>query len=201
MRNVRLIKQKPTITIDTSERQKSENRVPPCDYSPCQKMIKRPRPINYRAFPEIQDVCRDIVVMYVYLGLGESAIRHIIGDTDDKLIEDVVRQHNFGRNNINKGELTCTTKLYCPNKKELTQRDVEIIRSFCDKYETLSDPYNIKVMEDKTWNNDPSYVKERTCPNCGNAILVFEDNFCSRCGYKLRRNVKYVKELQCNEAD
>ena len=53
MRNVRLIKQKPTITIDTSERQKSENRVPPCDYSPCQKMIKRPRPINYRAFPDL----------------------------------------------------------------------------------------------------------------------------------------------------
>lgn len=194
MGNIQLIKKKPTISIGKAEKQKPENKVPKSDYSPGQRRSQRPRPINYRAFPEIQEMARDIITMYVTIGLGESAIRHVIGLDDDKPIEDVVRQHNFGRNNLDKGKYVCTTKLYCPNKKELDSLDVRMIQRLCDKYGTLSDPYNVKLIEEKTWNNDPAYIKDKNCPKC-NHVVPFEDNFCPKCGYQIRRNVKYVKEL------
>ena len=193
MGNIQLIKKKPTISIDKSEKQKPENKVPNSDYSPGQRDSKRPRPINYRAFPEIQETCRDIITMYVTLGLGESAVRHVIGAEDDKLIEDVVRQHNLGRNNIDSGQRVYTTKLYCPNKKELSSLDVRIIQHLCDKYGTLSDPYNVKLIRNKTWNNDPSYMKNKNCRNCGHTV-PFENNFCPMCGYQIRRTVKISKE-------
>lgn len=134
---------------------------------------------------------RDIITLYVFCGLGYSPIRHILGMRNDKRIEDVVRQHNLGRNNVlgDKGELVC------PIHKTLTDEEVTVIKTIALKYDTYGDTYVMDMVDKKTWYDDPVSSNIEKCV-CGEAVSS-EWEYCPHCGTKL-----YVfKSTEDNRSD
>lgn len=80
--------------------------------TPSQMKCKKPRVVNYKDDLEKQQKARDIIILYVDCGLGYSPIRHVVGCKNDKLVEDVVRQHMLGRNNVDaEMESSCVLSL------------------------------------------------------------------------------------------
>lgn len=145
--------------------------------SPSQQKVKRPRPVRYDGNKKnCEDyMARDIITLYVYCGLGYSPIRHILGLENDKLIEDVVRQHMLGRTKAD-GSIG---ELPCPAKKTLSDSTKAIVNEFAARYETFNDRYIIEMVQTGTWKDDPVY-KDVTC-SCG-AKLDPKWRLCPYCG-------------------
>lgn len=136
--------------------------------TPTQKNVKRGRPLFYDGPHKNADpkVARDIVSMYVTCGMGYSAIRHVIGHKNDKFIEDVIRQHMFGRKNV-KGD---DGEIYCPGSSTLHGRFKDLVQYYVHKYGTNNDPYVIEMMTTGKCGDDPAYNKKlQNCPKCGEA--------------------------------
>lgn len=135
--------------------------------TPSQKAVKHPRRIIYGGSKQNCDpeLGRDIIVLYVQCGLGYSPIRHIIGAKNDKIIENVVRQHMLGRNKVNfeSGELLC------PGSKYISNLNHKIIEHMVSKYGTGDDPYIKHMLIHNKWSDDPVvYIKK--CPSCGKKV-------------------------------
>ena len=65
------------------------------------------------------EVARDMITLYVTCGLGYSPIRHILGYTSDKPIENVIRQHRLGRSITKHFGSWKECRLSCPLSKQL----------------------------------------------------------------------------------
>ena len=147
--------------------------------TPSQMKCKKPRVVNYADDPEKQQKARDIIVLYVECGLGYSPIRHIIGCKNDKLVEDVIRQHMLGRNNVDEKN----GELFCPQCRYLSEFQKSIIIQKASRYLTQDDSYIIDMLANGTWSDDPAYGP-KICKVCGNKV---EDSwtYCPNCASKL----------------
>lgn len=147
--------------------------------TPSQMKCKQPRVVNYKDNLEKQQKARDIIVLYVDCGLGYSPIRHIIGCKNDKLVEDVIRQHMLGRNNVD----DANGELVCPSSKYLSEYQKSIITAKAQRYLTIDDPYIVDMLANGTWSDDPAYGP-CICNVCGNQV---EDRwaYCPFCSSKL----------------
>ena len=147
--------------------------------TPSQMKCKQPRVVNYKDDPEKQQKARDIIVLYVDCGLGYSPIRHIVGCKNDKLVEDVIRQHMLGRNNVD----DANGELVCPSSRYLSEYQKSIITAKAQRYMTIDDPYIVDMLANGTWSDDPAYGP-RICNVCGNKV---EDGwaYCPFCSSKL----------------
>ena len=147
--------------------------------TPSQMKCKKPRVVNYKDDLEKQQKARDIIILYVDCGLGYSPIRHVVGCKNDKLVEDVVRQHMLGRNNVDaeNGELMC------PQSRYLSEYQKSIITAKAQRYLTIDDPYIVDMLANGKWSDDPAYGP-RICNVCGNKV---EDEwaYCPFCSSKL----------------
>lgn len=133
--------------------------------TPTQKNCKKPRPVFYEGEHKNMEpeMGRDIIVMYVGMGLGHSAIRHIIGASSDKPIEDVIRQHMFGRKNIDADH----GELRCPGNYVLDEKYKSLVQEYVKKYGTSNDPYIFEMLNNGKCGDDPAYGKKiRECPRC-----------------------------------
>lgn len=147
--------------------------------TPSQMKCKKPRVVNYKDDLEKQQKARDIIVLYIDCGLGYSPIRHIIGAKNDKLVEDVIRQHMLGRNNVDEEN----GELMCPQSRYLSEHQKSIITQKAQRYLTIDDPYIVDMLADSKWSDDPAYgPKIRNV--CGNKV---EDEwaYCPFCSSKL----------------
>ena len=147
--------------------------------TPSQVKCKKPRVVNYKDDLEKQQKARDIIVLYVDCGLGYSPIRHVVGCRNDKLVEDVIRQHMLGRNNVDdeNGELMC------PQSRYLSEYQKSIITEKAMRYLTIDDPYVVDMLANGKWSDDP-VCGPMICKICGNMI---ESNwkYCPNCASKL----------------
>lgn len=146
--------------------------------TPSQAKCKKPRIVNYKDDKEKQRMARDIIVLYIECGLGYSPIRHVLGLKNDKLIEDVIRQHMLGRNNVDaeNGELMC------PQSKYLQEYQVSTIERISQSYMTEDDPYVVSMVANKNWFDDPAYYKK--CKKCGK-LLETDWVYCPYCNTKI----------------
>lgn len=138
------------------------------NYSPEQRAVKRGRPLYYDGPNSNCDpsLARDAITLYLTCGLGYSPIRHILNLPNDKKIEDVVRQHRFGRSKVN-GE---GGELECPIRKTIDDLAYSHIVSIAEKYGTLSDPYVIDMLDKRVWKDDPLHPIKTKCSICGKDI-------------------------------
>lgn len=151
--------------------------------SPTQTDVKHPCPVKYKDNLKLQDQARDIILLYIGAKLGYTPIKHIVGLKSDKLIENVVRQHMFGRQDIkwDKGELPC------PNSKALDEFSAFLVIKIAKKWNTLQDPYVDKMIHNNKWYDESNLKKSKLtkCKHCG-----FESDkkfkFCPMCGEALR---------------
>lgn len=158
--------------------------------TPAQKKVKQKRHLiyegehaNYSA-----EKARDIIELYLVHQLGYSPIRHILGEPNDHRIEDVIRQHMFGRK-----EIDCDAgELRCPGSSDLTPESAKRIIELSEKYGTNNDPYILEITSSGRWRDDP--VVSNKCPTCGNKIKE-EDHFCSNCGRKVNRKEKKLYDI------
>lgn len=160
----------------------SKSRINKDKLTPSQKKVKQGRPVYYEGEKKNcnPETARDIIFMYVTCGMGYSAARHVTGARSDRLIEDVIRQHGFGRQNVDGDE----GELRCPGSYILAEKFVPLIKELIKKYGTENDPYNIRMMETGECRDDPVYAKKlKECPRCHTA---WDDTwkFCSQCGWK-----------------
>ena len=137
--------------------------------TPSQMKCKKPRVVNYSGNQEKQQKARDIIVLYVECGLGYSPIRHILGLPNDKLVEDVIRQHMLGRNNV--------------ESRYLSEFQKSIIIQKSQRYLTEEDPYIVDMLADGKWSDDP-ICGPKICKVCGNKV---EDGwaYCPFCSSKV----------------
>lgn len=162
-----------------------KRRINEDNLTPTQKVVKKSRPVFYdgpnkNADP---DTARDIITMYVTFGMGYSAIRHVIGAKSDRLIEDIIRQHMFGRKSVDiEGEL------YCPGSSTLDGRFKSLVQELVKKYGTGTDPYIVEMLTTGRCGDDPAYGKKlKSCPKCEK---VWETGWnpdwvcCPFCGWK-----------------
>lgn len=147
--------------------------------TPSQMKCKKPRVVNYKDDLEKQQKARDIIILYVDCGLGYSPIRHVVGCKNDKLVEDVVRQHMLGRNNVDEEN----GELMCPQSRYLSEYQKGIIAAKADRYLTSDDPYVVSMLANGTWSDDPAYGP-KFCHVCG---TIIEDDwiYCPKCASKL----------------
>ena len=156
--------------------------------TPTQTKVKRARRIVYSGDNKNMDpeLARDIITLYVGFGLGYSPIRHIVGYANDKRIEDVIRQHMFGRSGVDGsiGELTC------PASPTLDEVSTKFIMNLASKYETLNDDYVDTMLKTGRWKDDPVTSTYNNC-ECGYEMDK-EWTFCPNCG-KRRKKPKLKK--------
>ena len=147
--------------------------------TPSQMKCKKPRVVNYKDDLEKQQRARDAIVLYVECGLGYSPIRHVLGCGNDRLVEDVIRQHMLGRNNVDdeNGEL------FCPQSRYLSDYQKTIVSMKAKRYLTDVDPYVIDMLDSGKWSNDP-VCGPKICKICGNKV---KDSwmYCPNCASKL----------------
>lgn len=124
-------------------------------------------------------VAVDIITLYLTCKLGYSPIRHILGLTSDKLIEDVIRHHKLGRKNVDLDD----TKLKCPGDTAVDATSVLIIKDMVTKYRTNLDVYNQMLITTARWYDDPVSRKNKVsnCTNC-NYELQSGWQVCPKCG-------------------
>lgn len=147
--------------------------------TPSQMKCKKPRVVNYSSDLEKQQKARDIIVLYVECGLGYSPIRHIIGLANDKLVEDVIRQHMLGRNNVDEEN----GELMCPQSRYLSEFQKSIIIQKSQRYLTEEDPYIVDMLADGKWSDDP-ICGPKICKVCGTKIESTW-KYCPSCATKL----------------
>lgn len=154
-------------------------------------MNSRKRKVSYN--PDVNknyidpDVAKNILILYL-LGFGYSPIRHLIGEKNDKKVEDVVRQHMIGRTKTSElhiefdGEdFPFYGELYCPSKRKLTEDMVFYANLVGHSYNTLSDEYVVEMFKTGEWHDDPVNPRTKKCKNCGEE-LESHHNFCPVCG-------------------
>ena len=147
--------------------------------TPSQAKCKRPRVVNYKDDKTKQQKARDIIILYVECGLGYSPIRHVIGLPNDKLVEDVIRQHMLGRNNVDEAN----GELFCPQSRYLSDSQVSTIKRISSHYMTENDPYVLDMIDSRKWSDEPAY-KPNTCKTCG-TLLDPEWLYCPFCNTKM----------------
>lgn len=160
----------------------SKPKIDKDNLTPAQKKVKQGRPVYYEGEKKNcePEIARDIIFLYVTCGMGYSAARHVTGGKSDKLIEDVIRQHGFGRKSVDgdKGELQC------PGSYTLSEKFLPLVRDLIKKYGTGNDSYNIKMLETGECRDDPLCAKKiKECPKC-HADWDESWNFCPQCGWK-----------------
>lgn len=136
---------------------------------------------------------RDIIVLYVGAGLGYSPIRHLVGAANDHIIEDIVRQHMFGRSGIHKSvnyygeEYPFYGELKCPSTKDnrLSPEMTPFVKHVADKYNTTSDDYVYEMLRTGVWKDDPITSKSNLCPKCEKEITE-DSKYCRFCGTPLK---------------
>ena len=157
------------------------------DLNVFQKNVKRPCPVRYgHKKGEVDpEKARYIIELYVCCGLGYSPIRHILGLPNDKIIENVIRQHGFGRKGIKpeKGEL------FCPSKKKLDSKSAYIIKDAAEYFGTSSDEYIIQMLKCGYWCDDPVCSNPNKC-SCGYIIEDPNFNLCPMCGREIHKSNK-----------
>lgn len=135
--------------------------------SPTQAKVKKPRRVYYDGKKKNCDpeLARDIIILYTTCKLGYSPIRHLLGLPNDKKIEDVIRQHMLGRNNVD-GSIG---ELYCPGSKYIGDIEHQIVKNIASKYRTTDDPYVKDMITHNKWSDDPVvYIPK--CPKCGKVV-------------------------------
>lgn len=179
--------------------------------TPTQRAMKtRPRKVSYN--PEHRDkrknyvdpeMARYIIVLYI-CGLGYSPIRHIVGLDNDKKVEDVVRQHMLGRNNVNspieyEGKMyEFNSELICPGRKSLDELTTRIVKKAVNRYGTIKDDYVYKMLHEGRWHDDPVTSDYNKCKKCGKEIDASEGKgYCPYCGtqFKISRPKMLFKEV------
>lgn len=155
--------------------------------SSTQKKVRHPRRCIYAGEHKNTDItlARDILSLYITCKLGYSPIRHILGLSSDKKVEDVIRQHMLGRKCVD-GSIG---ELYCPGSATIEECYKGIIQGCIKKYNTQEDPYNKKMMTTGKWTDDPIHKKSNKCPHC-NTELQPEWVACPYCGRNLSTKQK-----------
>lgn len=160
--------------------------------SSTQKKVKNPRRCIYDGDKKNTDpeLARDIISLYVTCKLGYSPIRHIVGLSSDKKIEDVIRQHMLGRKDVDGtiGELSC------PNSTEISESCMWLIQEYIQKYNTGEDAYIRKMLSNNKWNDDPITSKSKVCAFCGKPL---ESDWvsCPYCGHRRDKIPGSVRNL------
>lgn len=147
--------------------------------TPTQRKVKQPRRVRYdgKRCNLDPETARLIIELYMVHGLGYSPIRHILGLPTEKRIEDVVRQHMLGRNNVD-GE---AGELLCPSVSHLSDDSARRIKEICYIQGTLDDDYIQDMLEYRRWYDDPVYPSKFNTCKCGKEKNV-EWSFCPYCG-------------------
>lgn len=142
--------------------------------TPSQAKCKKPRIVNYKDDHKKQSDARDIIMLYVGCGLGYTPIRLILNLPNDKLIEDVVRQHMIGRNDTDDeiGEL------YCPPSKHLSPLMRQLVKEISIRHDTLKMTKVAHLVETGNW------PKKVTCVGCGREMNS-DFSYCPYCGNHL----------------
>ena len=131
------------------------------------------------------DMGVDILTLYITCKLGYSPIRHIIGLKNDKIIEDVIRQHRLGRALTKKEDGYKECRLRCPSDSHLNELTTTIIKQIAEKYNTLNEDYVYKMLTTGTWADDPVGADYNKCKKCG-ADINPEWIFCPMCQTRLK---------------
>ena len=157
--------------------------------TPTQTKVKRARRVIYSG-PDKNvepELARDVITLYLSCGLGYSPIRHVVGIKNDKRIEDIIRQHMFGRSKVDGtiGELSC------PASPVLNEVSTKVIMQIADKYGTLDEDYVHNMLVTGRWKDDPVTADYNKC-ECGEEM---DKNwtFCPNCGK--RRKAAKTKKL------
>lgn len=145
------------------------------------------RPVQYEG-PEPKmdpETGVDILTLYITCKLGYSPIRHIVKCKNDKLIEDVIRQHRLGRSLTRKEDGYKECRLRCPSSEKLDEISTKIIMQIAEKHGTLNDDYVRKMLETGTWKDDPVGADYYKCKKCGYDLQ--EDwEFCPKCQTRIK---------------
>lgn len=128
----------------------------------------------------------DILTLYITCGLGYSPIRHIMGLKNDKIIEDVVRQHRLGRSLTRKEDGYTECRLRCHSSKCLDDVTTRIVGRIADKYNTSDTEYVYNMLTTGTWKDDPVGSDYYKCKVCGQDIEL-EWQFCPNCRTRLMK--------------
>lgn len=153
------------------------------------------RPVYYEGPNKKLDheVGLDILTLYIVCGLGYSPIRHIIGVKNDKIIEDVIRQHRLGRSLTRKEDGYKECRLRCPKASTLDEFTTQVVLRVAKKYGTENDEYVYKMLTTGTWKDDPVGADYYKCKKCGNECMLTWD-VCPNCGELLhpKRPKKFI---------
>lgn len=130
------------------------------------------RPIYYEGPKKKIDhsVGVDILTLYIVCGLGYSPIRHIIGAKNDKLIEDVIRQHRLGRSLTKKDDGYKECRLRCPKSSKLDEFTTQLVFRIAQKYNTQDEDYVHNMLITGCWRDDPVDSEYYKCKQCGHDI-------------------------------
>jgi len=152
--------------------------------TPTQAKVKRARRVVYAGPNQNSDpeIARDVITLYVYCGLGYSPIRHIVGNKNDKKIEDIIRQHMFGRSGVD-GRIG---ELICPSSNTLNEISTKIIVDMATKYGTIDDDYVHTMLTTGRWKDDPVTSNYHNC-DCG-YTLDADWVFCPNCGRRRKKS-------------
>lgn len=127
----------------------------------------------------------DILTLYIVCGLGYSPIRHIIGARNDKIVEDVIRQHRLGRSLTRKYDGYKECRLRCPGKTQLDEFTTKIVLNIATKHGTENDDYVWKMLTTGQWKDDPVDANYYKCKKCGNDIEL-DWVVCPHCQTRLK---------------
>lgn len=135
--------------------------------TPTQKIVKRPGKCRYAGEDKNvePEVARWIITLYLTCRLGYTPIKHILGLANDKVIENVVRQHGLGRSQVRHdiGELKCK------GDKHIQDWYMPVIIEAMTEFGTRNNAYNEKMITTRTWN-DESRGQDKFCRNCGKEL-------------------------------
>jgi len=145
------------------------------------------RPVYYEGDQKKldHDTGVDILTLYITCGLGYSPIRHIIGAKNDKIIEDVIRQHRLGRALTKKSDGYKECRLRCPNAQKLDEITTQIVLRIAQKHGTENEDYVYNMLTTGRWQDDPVGADYYTCKVCGQAIEL-DWVECPTCRTRLR---------------
>ena len=136
----------------------------------------------------------DIITLYVTCKLGYSPIRHIIGAKNDKIIEDVIRQHRLGRALSKRDDGYKECRLRCPGDNNLDEESTRLITKIASKYGTIEAEYVQTMLASGRWTDDPVTSDNNKCPNCNNILDDPSYVFCPFCGER-RKPAKTKKPV------
>lgn len=112
----------------------------------------------------------DILTLYIVCGLGYSPIRHIIRAKNDKIIEDVIRQHRLGRSLTRKEDGYKECRLRCPGSNRLDELTTQIVLRIAQKHGTEDEDYVHNMLITGMWSDDPVGADYNKCKVCGNDL-------------------------------